>query len=164
MRQFTDDKGDAWEISVNVWTLKQVNDRVDVLLTRILDDNADLFAKLYSDPILLCDVAWVLVEDQAKERDVGVKDFCLRVMGDALGTMRTAVLESTVDFFDDPVTRENHREAMAKYLQIANKINRKASDLLEHMDIELEAKKVSDYVLSTRVSSGFGPGLSPSVN
>ena len=164
MREFTDDTGRDWSISVNVWTLKQVNEKVGVLLTTLLEENAKLFADLFSDPVLLCDIAWVLVEDQARDRDVDVRNFCLSVMGDSLGKMRTAVLESTVDFFDDPVTRENHREAMTKYLEIAHKINNRAGEVLAKLDTESMARKVSDSVLNTLESPAFSRGISPSAN
>ena len=164
MRKFTDDKGRDWDISVSVWTLKRVRESCGVLLTTLLEENAKLFADLFTDPVLLCDIAWVLVEDQAKDRQVDVRDFCLGVMGDSLGNMRNAVLESTVDFFDDPVTRENHREAMTKYLEIAHKINDRAGKVLAKLDTESMALKVSDSVLSSLESLESRRGLTPSAN
>jgi hypothetical protein len=104
------------------------------------------------------------VEEQAKERDVDVKNFTEGVQGDSMGKMRNAVLESTADFFDDPVTRTNHRLAMAKYLEIAHQITDRAGKVLEDLDTKSMAERLSDSVLSTPAARGSGHGITPSAN
>ncbi len=158
MPSFTDSKGRSWDVVVNVWTLTRVKDHTGVLLTSLMEKNGELFAKLHADPILLADIGWRLVEDQAAERDVDVKDFAESILGDPLGALRKAVLEGAVDFFADPETRKNLRLAMEKHLEIAGLLTTEAAERLAAIDSSETAARLTDYVLSGRQFAESNPG------
>ena len=62
-------------MAINTTTLKRVRDRVGVNLLSIMDREAGLLERLSTDPILLADVLFVLVEDEAKAHGVTDEDF-----------------------------------------------------------------------------------------
>ena len=148
MQTYNDNDGTEWKVELNAWTLKRVRDNSGVLLTSLLEDGAAVYSSLYSDPILLADIVWPLIEDQAKERGVTLKDFAIGFSGDTVGNARDAVVEATVDFFDDPETRDRAREAIAMIQRIAATMRTAATEKVEAMDVDSAARKYIDASLS----------------
>lgn len=145
MRSFQDSKGRSWHIVLNGWTLRQVKENSGVLLTLLLDENADLFAKLYTDPILLADVVWGFIREQAENENISLRDFAESFEGDTVGEAREAVVEATVDFFDNPEKRQRLRKLKHKILEIAEAMETKGMEALEKIDPDsLVAKFIGD--------------------
>lgn len=141
MRSFQDSKGRSWHIVLNGWTLRQVKENSGVLLTLLLDENADLFAKLYTDPILLADVVWGFIREQAENENISLRDFAESFEGDTVGEAREAVVEATVDFFDNPEKRQRLRKLKHKILEIAEAMETKGMEALEKIDPDSLATK-----------------------
>lgn len=158
MKSFTDNQGREWKLPLNVLTVRRVRDKVGVLLTKLCEDNLELLSKLYDDPILLCDVCWSIVEEQAEADGVDVKSFATEFLGDTIGRARKALIEATIDFFDDQETRERMRAALLKIEQIAAKVQTTATEKIEALDVESAAKSVSDFVSSMPALSGSSRG------
>lgn len=131
MQSYTDDQGQEWSVEINGWTLKRVRDNAGVLLTSLLEENGKLYADLHADSILLADVVWPVIEEQANERSITVKQFALSFKGDVVARARDAVVEATIDFFDSPEARSQARELIGKINQIAEEISGKAAEKLQ---------------------------------
>lgn len=105
MRTFEDNAGREWQLSLNVATARRIRDALSFDLLEV----ADSVKRLSTDPILLCDVIYVLCREQADERGVSDEDFGRSMAGDAIAAATDALLEEYVDFCPSPRDRANLR-------------------------------------------------------
>lgn len=105
MKTFIDSKGRIWEVELNVRQMKRVRDILGVDLVNVIsagEDGAvatDTLDRVANDPILLCDILWVLCEGQAKPAGVTDDDFGSSLAGDSISEATRAFLDELVDFF-----------------------------------------------------------------
>ena len=92
-----DNTGRAWSLAINVDAVKRVKTLVNVDLLAAVEGK--LIEQLVSDPILLCDVVYVLCKPQADQLGVSDEDFGRAMAGDAIEQATSAMLEELVDFF-----------------------------------------------------------------
>lgn len=128
MRQFKDENGKPWTLSVNIGTVKAVKSLAKIDLLDLRDGN--LFTDLASDPVKLGDVLWVLCQEEAKAAGIGELQFATALAGDALEAATAALLEEIVDFFPKP-QREVLRKALSKGRQLQEQQMAKALRQLE---------------------------------
>ena len=136
MRTFADTTGREWKVDVNVGTCK----RVKTLLpgTDLLDvAGGDLLCRLASDPILLCDVLYVVVKPQADAEGVSDEAFGQALGGDALEAATTALLEALSDFFPS-AKRRVLQKALVKLRALENRVADAAEARLEGKALERE--------------------------
>lgn len=128
---FTDNKGRQWTIPVNVGTAKRVLDGRGVNLFEIFaDDNA---VKLLGNPMLLVDVLYLLVQDQAKDKGVSDVDFGASLTGDAIEHASDALLEAIANF--SPTRRaELQRKMILKGKMIAAEMLARANTAVDQID------------------------------
>lgn len=103
--QFTDNKGRAWVVEVNVTAIKRVRDRLGIDLLSMLDDKAALMQRLLFDAVLLVDILYVVCEPQCNERSVTDEDFGAAMAGDPIEVATGALLEQMVSFSPHPKDR-----------------------------------------------------------
>ncbi len=97
MHVFKDDKDEAWELAINVASIKRVRSYLpDVDL--IKPDPA-LWDRLGNDLIFACDLIYVLVKPQADARGLSDIEFGERLGGAAIIPAVNALLEEWTDFF-----------------------------------------------------------------
>ena len=71
MQKFTDNLGRAWTINITVDTVRRVRNSANVNLCELV--GGDLLQRLVADPVLLCDVLYAaLGEDAAR---ITLEDF-----------------------------------------------------------------------------------------
>jgi hypothetical protein len=96
MPSFTDNKDRPWTLRIDVKAIQKIRERCKI-------DLADLSGKieevLESDPVLLVNALWLLVEDDAKGRNVSDVEFGEGLVGDAIEAATAALLEARADFF-----------------------------------------------------------------
>jgi hypothetical protein len=93
---FKDNAGREWIVEFNVTTLKRVRTRLGVNLANLIGDNFAEFVRVVGDPMLLCDVLFVLCEGQhAGVTDI---DFGRAMAGDVISESATAMYGAMVDF------------------------------------------------------------------
>ena len=118
MKAFTDAKGRSWEIELNIRQMKRVRDILGVDLVNVIQTRSDgsiatdTIDRVANDPILLCDILWVLCEQQAKLAGVTDDDFGSSLAGDSIETATRAFLDELVDFF--PGARRGGRRGARK--------------------------------------------------
>lgn len=97
MKQFKDNIERTWTLSLNIATAKRVKDVLDFDL--LSDEIGDMVGKLSTDPVLLCDVIFVLVMEEAEKRSVTDVNFGESMAGEAIEHATQALLEEIVEFF-----------------------------------------------------------------
>ena len=148
MKAFTDAKGRSWEIELNIRQMKRVRDILGVDLVNVIQTNkdgsvaTDTIDRVANDPILLCDILWVLCEQQAKADGVTDEDFGSSLAGDSIDEATAAFLDELVDFF--PGAR---RLFLKKAVDLARKYTAETKDVL--------AKALEDPELTRRVEESM---------
>lgn len=104
MHTFTDTSKRVWEVSVNVGTIKRVHavlgvDLLDVVAIKDGDNSGGLLKKLIDDPVLLCNILYVLVKEQADKQSVTDEEFGRGMAGDVIAEATTALMRELVNFF-----------------------------------------------------------------
>lgn len=123
MSGFTDTKGRAWVLDINVTTLRRVKSLYDADL---LEFNSPVYQRLSLDPFLLCDVLFVLCESQAKSLDVSSEDFGRALGGDVLDEAAVSLMESVI-----PFCPRSQRRLMEKALAKSRELEQQVTDHLE---------------------------------
>lgn len=153
MQKFTDQGGREWTVKLDVGGVRDVRDNTGVLLTTLCDEGFKLLADLYKDPVLLADIVWLLVQEQATAIHMDVSEFCEGFWGDTVGQARDAVVEATVDFFDDPETRSSVRQQIAKLMKVATEVQQVAINRVKDLDTEQAVKSILDLHTNGPVSA-----------
>lgn len=137
MKTFTDNTGKTWSIAINVGTVKRVRASLDVNLLDAVEGK--LIERLVSDPILLCDVIFVLCQQEAETRGITDEQFGQAMAGDAIDAATSALLEELVDFFPS-----GKRQVLTKALAKLKAFEVKA--------IELANKRLDDPGLEEKLN------------
>lgn len=97
MHTFIDNASRTWSLSINVEAIKRVRQALDVNLLDAVEGK--LIERLVGDPILLCDVIYVLCQQEAESRNISDEEFGRAMAGDAIDAATTSLLEELVAFF-----------------------------------------------------------------
>ena len=166
MKQFTDNAGRTWTIAINVDAIKRVKGLLDVNLLEIVEGT--LIERLIRDPVLLCDVVYVICKPEADEKNVSDEDFGRAMAGDAIEHATKAVLEELVGFSPSPRDRAN----LTRVLETTYRVMDKARDMVEaklnsnelEKSIEQALQNANDSSGDAQASSVSSPGPSPSTS
>jgi hypothetical protein len=151
MKTFTDNSGKVWTMSVTVDAIKRVRATLAVDLLDAI--SGELIKKIATDPILLCDIIYVVCKPEADAAGITDEQFGRAMAGDAIDRATTSFLEELVDFF--PANRRKVlQEAIAKYHVLEEKLMEYARKAINdpRMEEEMYAQlkqKISDYKLRT---------------
>jgi hypothetical protein len=99
MHTFRDSAGRTWPIEVHVTSVRRVRDMVGVDLLSMGTGDHSLYAKLANDPVLLCNVLYVLCRDEANRLGVSDEEFGKGLAGQAIDDATSALLEELTGFF-----------------------------------------------------------------
>ncbi|RPI60585.1 MAG: hypothetical protein EHM48_06995 [Planctomycetaceae bacterium] len=115
MKTFKDNEAREWNVEVNVDSVKRVKSLLDVNLADITED---LVKQLSEDPIMLCDVVYVLCKPQADQRNVTDEQFGRSMAGDSIEAAAVALMEELVNFTRNPARRAMWRKVLDKQKRI----------------------------------------------
>ena len=150
MKTFNDNAGRTWTVAINVDAIKRVKSLLSINLLEAVEGK--LIEQLVSDPVMLCDVLYVLCKPEADAKQVTDEDFGRAMAGDAIDLGTTCLLEELVDFF--PLAK---RQVLAKALAKLKAFQTKA--------VETASKRLDDPKLDRhleQILSGEGlPALTP---
>lgn len=143
MHNFNDANGHGWEVALNVRQMKRIRAALGLDLVNVITldkDGAvkvDVIDRIASDPCLLVDVLWVIVEEQAKLEGISDEEFGTALAGEAIENATKAFLDELVDFFPGAkrLFLKKTVELSRKYAEEMEKVLEKALD-----DPELERK------------------------
>jgi hypothetical protein len=131
LKKFIDASGREWSIVVNVGTAKLVRDLTQVDLFNLFSSEAQ---RVFSDPILLVNVLYVLVSSQCKERAVTEESFGESLYGDAIENASTAMLEEVANFFPSG-RRQIALKTLQKTTAAQKEMEAKAMTAIEALDL-----------------------------
>ena len=151
MRTFTDNAGRTWTLAINVDTIRRVRALVDVDLLEAVEGK--LIERLAADPILLCDIIYVICKPEADGRGITDEDFGRSMAGDAIDLATTSLLEELVDFFP-----KSRRQLLSKALAKFRQLETKAIELVDKQldDPQLEQKLMSQLERRLSEPATFG--------
>ena len=116
----------------------------------------DTIDRVANDPILLCDILWVLCEGQAKASGVTDEDFGSSLAGDSIEEATRAFLDELVDFF--PGAR---RLVLKKAVGLARRYETESRETLEKALESPEFEERMKTLLSPPGGSPVSPESTP---
>jgi hypothetical protein len=152
VRTFKDKAGRAWTVSLDIDAVRRVRSALKVNL--ISADFAQVLQDLLSDPVLLCDVIFVICKPEADRQNVADVDFGRAMAGDAIEQATTALLEELADFTPNRRDREKLQTVIKGLLQYAEKMRDRAE-----RKVDEALKKLLDG--GPEKTSGPSSGSSP---
>lgn len=93
---FADSGGRQWSLKLDPLLIRAVDNLCKIRLT---DLSSDPFARLTDDPLLICDVLWVICEPQAITAGVSVDEFYRSLDGSTIASAAAALEVAVTDFF-----------------------------------------------------------------
>ncbi len=169
MHSFKDANGKAWEININVATVRRLRGSVLKLdLMALVEDKCKPLAKLIGDPCDLVDVLYLLCQEQADKLGITDEDFGRALGGDSLEQAANAFYEEYIDFFPDAKVRANLRKMLTKVKEIGTILNQGMDKKLDEIDAAIAAEAIQkmsmDSLTSAPASSDSTPDPSPLAN
>ena len=163
MHTFSDTQGRPWTITLNVDAIRRVRSVLNINLLEAIEGK--LLERLITDPVLLCDILFVVIQPEAISKGISDEDFGRSLGGDVLDVATTALLEELVDFFPS-AKRTVFRKALTKLKQLETLAIETATQRLESNELEqqMQAAISGTQVASTSGnSSGNSPGSPVSI-
>ncbi|MDP1798388.1 MAG: hypothetical protein Q8K78_12930 [Planctomycetaceae bacterium] len=155
MHTFQDTQGRTWSVTINVDAIRRVRSLLDINLLDAVEGK--LLERLVTDPVLLCDILFSLVQPEAEAKQISDEDFGRALGGDVLDHATTALLEELVDFFPSG-KRTVFRKALEKLKKLEGIALETATKRLE--SDELERKMTAALASMSGDSSGNSPASS----
>ena len=158
-RIFKDRHDKAWELSVNVATIKSCRDLLKVDLMDI-----EAFGKIAYDDVALVDVLYLMCREQADKQGVSDEEFGRSMHGESIGAGWDALIEDLSDFFRSPQKRETMRKALEKVRAIEARAQQMAAERLDDPKLTERIETVMDEAFrsETGTPSGDTPASSAS--
>ena len=141
MKTFIDNAGRTWTVSVTVAAVKRVKDLLGVNLMDAIEGK--LLERLANDPVLLCDVVYVICKSEADAAKVSDEDFGRAMAGDALDRATVAFMEDLVSFF--PAGR---RRLLAKAMEKLKALEQRVLEAAEARLDSGEAERLIEAELA----------------
>ena len=94
MHTFTDTQGRPWTITLNVDAIRRVRSVLNINLLEAIEGR--LLERLITDPVLLCDILFVVIQPEAVTKGISDEDFGRAMAGDAIHAATTSFLEELV--------------------------------------------------------------------
>lgn len=155
MKTFTTTDGTAWELRVNVGTIKRVHDETGLRLTDLFATNNKM-AEFFSDDLKFCEVLFATVRPQAEKLGKTVDDFLSGIDGTVITEAVGALMEELADFFPEP-RKGLLKKAMAKYREAEEKVTTEGVQNAERMLTEADFETL---IQQTRTSSPLSSPVS----
>lgn len=138
MRTFKDNKGRSWNVEINISAVKRLKSMLNVNIMDAVE--GELLEKLAIDPVLLCDVIYVVCKLDADRQNISDEQFGEAMGGDAIEKATEALLQELVDFFPE-AKRRVLRKALEKFRIAESKAIETAENYLDSPAMEKELEK-----------------------
>ena len=150
MHTFADTQGRTWTLTINVDVIRRVRSLLNINLLEAVEGR--LLERLITDPVLLCDILFVVIQPEAVAKDISDEDFGRSLGGDVLDVATTALLEELVDFFPS-AKRTVFRKALIKLKQLETLAIETATQRLESSELE---ERMKAAISGTQAASTSG--------
>ena len=136
MASFTDLNGQKWLVSLNVHSIKQVKELLDVDL--LSDQVHETLACLMDDIVKTIDILYVVCKEQADKAGIDDESFGKNLGGDSLHEAVESLVTALVDFFPNPQRREWVMKLWEKTTGHLAKADEEMLAVLENEEIDKE--------------------------
>jgi hypothetical protein len=102
MALFKDAANRTWIVTISAFDIARVKKLLDINLYRLMDNGFKGLSELLDDPIMLPNVIFVLVSDQAAVQKVSDEDLGRALFGQSYVDAAQAFQDALVDFFQGP--------------------------------------------------------------
>jgi len=143
MRLFKDNAGRAWDVAIDINTIKRVRARTQFDLLKIVEGEGNPVLALNDDLEKLVDVMWAICEPQARGQGITDEDFGRALVGEAIGDAFDQLIGGLTDFFFGPKRRILIAAAMAAGVTI-------------RLDEEAKLKIIGDVPRASCGAKSFG--------
>lgn len=169
MPKFTDAKNRAWDLTLNVGSLRRIRSMTETDLANLWTPKAgELLDRLVQDPILVCEMVYAVCKPQADAAGLTDEQFYEALAGDCIDQAGAALLEGAQSFCPNPRARGQLRillDAMKAAMQKAYDLtdSRIGNGQLQHaMEQAVEAGMPSLPPTTSGAPSGDAPESSGS--
>ena len=101
MKTFKTTDGTAWQVVVNVGTIKRVHDDTGLRLTDLFA-SAEKIGAFFADDVRFCEVLFSTIRPQAEAAGKTLDDFLAGIDGTVIEGAVEALLAEVADFFQEP--------------------------------------------------------------
>jgi hypothetical protein len=101
MKTFKTTDGTAWQVVVNVGTIKRVQDDTGLRLTDLFA-SAEKIGAFFADDVRFCEVLFSTIRPQAEAAGKTLDDFLAGIDGTVIEGAVEALLAEVADFFQEP--------------------------------------------------------------
>jgi len=137
MQTFTDITGRKWTVVITIGTVKRVKARLHLDMLDI-----ESVMKQVQDFIFLCDVLYVVCQDEADKLGITDEQFGHLLGGPVLLQAKEAFIEAYMAFFPDPKIGAKLRVVTDKYNVVGDKmlalLEKKMPNIAHQIDLEIE--------------------------
>jgi hypothetical protein len=133
MAKLKDNKGREWEVLIDVPQLKRVRERVKFDLGKLFANDLAGLRQLATEPEVLVDVLFVLVQEEAEKRNVSPEDFGRSLAGDSLEAGFDALMEALADFYPSRQAKPL-RALLAKNRDLSEALSQRALTAIASLD------------------------------
>ncbi len=163
MAVFVDGKKRSWEVSVTVATLVKAKSLLDVDLLTIIDKDSPLLTRLIEDPVLLCNLLYVTVKEQADAGKISDEEFGRGLSGDTLNDATRAFLEGLACFFRSTTKRTALKAVTRAVFAAEDRLTKALEERVANGELDRVAEQAVTLAQQTAgSSSGGSPGGSAS--
>ena len=158
---FTDTEGREWNLTITIATVRRVRKALKIDL--LSKDMTEILEKVVCDPVMLCDVLFLIVEKEAESLGVTDEAFGEAMGGDAVEEGAKAFLGALGDFTPNPRDRARVGKALETILEAAEACQDQADQEFEKSRAALfKVATTGKPSSSSPESPESPPGASPS--
>ena len=148
MSYFLDNTGVKWPVKIDVSAIKRVKKICDIDLLETAtggEKSQILISLLFSDPILVCDIAYAVCLPDAEKAGYSDEYFGSLFSGETIEQARDAILESLQLFFPS----QTQRLALKKLIAILRKAEKRLEQATTNYLASEELEQKIEKTLST---------------
>jgi hypothetical protein len=147
MPQFTDLKGQVWNIEITIADVKRLRNRMDLDVLAITGDKREEVIERLADPITMFDVLYVTVEPQAQKLGINDEEFGLRVGMELIEKASVLWWEALVNF-SPPTRREALRTIVNAGRRVGQAMDRKMTQIMESGEFARAIDEAADQAIA----------------
>ena len=143
MHRFKDAEGREWSLAINISQKRAVQNRLNVDLSKLFENQFQPYIELMGDLAKFADVLFVLCEKEAITAGIDDYQFGSRLDGPALESAFEAFREELFNFFPDARFRDGLKAIHRKSEEIKNAALQKGMTALDNVEI---TKAIEDLI------------------
>lgn len=161
MPEFVDKSQRTWEVTLDAPTCMVIRKECDPdFLKDINPHQPSTFARLAGDPVLLCNIIYLICRKQMIDRGVSQEEFYTGVMGSVIDDATSALKQAIVNF--SPKRTREMLEMFQQQDRVEAEMTRKAMARLDSPEVKAQFESKLDSLLTSFLSATDTPDSSES--